>query len=99
MFLSEHLNDLRGCDQPLRANSSKNWVLSVLRIHGDNTSGCGAPNGITIMHIYRWITLVDQADFEKKKVNFGNLIKIVNYAKKKKSHELWGTLQGWLSAS
>lgn len=30
---------------------------------------------------------MDQADFEKKKkeeVNFGNLIKIVNYAKKKK---------------
>lgn len=41
MFLSEHLNDLRGCDQPLYANSSKNWVLSILRIHGDNTLGCG----------------------------------------------------------
>lgn len=85
MFLSEHLNYLRGCDQPQCANSSKNWILSALRIHGDNPLGCGALNGIIIMHIYRWITLVDQVDFEKKKVNFGNLIKIVNYAKKKKS--------------
>ena len=41
--------------------------MSDLGIHGDNALGCGVPNGAISMYIYRWITLIDQANFEKRK--------------------------------